>query len=301
MGQQSNDAVVLVVDDEPIIRQQLSQTLESVGIDCHCAINGEDALRKIAKHPYELVITDLRMPVRHGHSLAQTLLNHLTPPKIVVLTGVTERRMKADLLARGVADVVYKPVDYFEFTKRLIKLFGEAPSAPAAAAPKGAPQPEAPSRARAHEGEDQLREEVERLECVQPRDNCWATTVLHWIDWSKFSNPPVELMIFARRLSRRSASAAAERRRDPRVIMDEVAIAIELDENRQPIGAPFKLLVRDVSRSGMGLAHTQKVNGSFLAVTWGTLNQGRAVAVIKLLRCQNLAEFFEIGGTFVSD
>ncbi len=110
---------VLIVDDEWTIRKQLSRALQLSGIQCDCAVNGDEALDCFLHHRHKLVVTDLRMPKKNGHSLAVALLELANPPIVVALTGITEPRLAQDLLARGVADVVYKPLNYFEFVDQL--------------------------------------------------------------------------------------------------------------------------------------------------------------------------------------
>src|SRR4051812_32849380 len=111
---ESEIAPVLVVDDEWLIRNQLTRALKSVGIKCDHAINGDDALFKFRSCDHQLVVTDLRMPHCNGHSLAVALLAEPNPPKVIVLTGLTEPKLARDLLARGVREVVFKPVNYFD-------------------------------------------------------------------------------------------------------------------------------------------------------------------------------------------
>ncbi|HEY3969623.1 MAG TPA: response regulator, partial [Planctomycetaceae bacterium] len=65
----------------------------------------------IATTDYDVVVTDLRMPAVNGHTLALELLNRPARPVVVVLTGVTEPKLAKDLIARGVDDIIFKPVD----------------------------------------------------------------------------------------------------------------------------------------------------------------------------------------------
>src|SRR5690349_2868707 len=109
----NQDAEILVVDDEFRIRQQLCRALELAGIECECAADGDEALDRFLERRHKLIVTDLRMPRRNGHSLAVELLEQPEPPVVVALTGVTEPRLATDLLTRGVADIIYKPINYF--------------------------------------------------------------------------------------------------------------------------------------------------------------------------------------------
>jgi len=102
----------LVVDDEAYIRQLTMRALSRNGFQCELAADGAEALEMIESGSYDVVITDLRMPRQHGHALAVDLLARDNPPAVVVLTGLAEPRLAKDLLSRGVADVLFKPIDY---------------------------------------------------------------------------------------------------------------------------------------------------------------------------------------------
>ena len=60
----------LIVDDERNVRDVVREALSRVGFACDLASNGEEALERVASADYEIVVTDLRMPHKHGHALA---------------------------------------------------------------------------------------------------------------------------------------------------------------------------------------------------------------------------------------
>lgn len=79
---------VVVVDDEPLARSALTMILggdpelELVGE----AANGEQALAVIAEQSPDIVLMDIRMPVRDGLDATRELLSRADPPKVMVLT-----------------------------------------------------------------------------------------------------------------------------------------------------------------------------------------------------------------------
>jgi DNA-binding response OmpR family regulator len=103
---------VLVVDDEAAVRELTIRALDQEGFECDPAINGEQALKMLEITQYDAVITDLRMPQVHGHALVVELLKRKERPAVLVLTGILEPRLAKDLLARGVDDIFFKPVDH---------------------------------------------------------------------------------------------------------------------------------------------------------------------------------------------
>jgi CheY-like chemotaxis protein len=101
----------LVVDDEMIVRRLVARALSDQGFTCELAADGEEAADKIAVHKFDLLVTDLKMPNRHGHALVRDVLQVDSHPVIIVHTGVLEPKLAVDLLARGVNDLIYKPTD----------------------------------------------------------------------------------------------------------------------------------------------------------------------------------------------
>jgi DNA-binding response OmpR family regulator len=78
-------ATVLVVDDEPPVRQFLRRTLEGEGFHVEEAHDGESALKLIQARtePFDLVLTDLSMPQIDGRQLSETLRRYR--PSVAVL------------------------------------------------------------------------------------------------------------------------------------------------------------------------------------------------------------------------
>ena len=112
----------LVVDDDEIVCEITVHGLEHEGFRCDVAHDGVKALEMVGNGHYDVVITDLQMPNGHGHALAVHLLQQEIRPLIIVLTGLVEPRLVKDLFARGVDDVVWKPVMYEAFAAKITSL-----------------------------------------------------------------------------------------------------------------------------------------------------------------------------------
>lgn len=108
-------ARALVVDDEAISRKMVMFALEREGFQCDCAADGIEAMSKFEASDYEVVITDLKMPNKHGGDLVIELLGQNNPPLVVVHTSVLEPEVARGLIDEGVDDIVFKPVDYAAF------------------------------------------------------------------------------------------------------------------------------------------------------------------------------------------
>lgn len=91
---------ILVVDDEPDLREILSDEFRHAGAIVHEAANGQEALRQSASQHFDVIVTDLRMPGGDGFSLARALKARNTiSPILVLMTGF------ADLTAEEAFDV----------------------------------------------------------------------------------------------------------------------------------------------------------------------------------------------------
>ncbi len=109
----------LIVDDEKLVRELSVRALEREGFVCEEASDGAVAMARLAQASFDVVVTDLRMPNKHGHALATEILAGEDHPIVVVVTGVVEPRLAKDLITRGVEAVEFKPVEYLVFGAKL--------------------------------------------------------------------------------------------------------------------------------------------------------------------------------------
>ncbi len=78
---------ILVVDDEEQICSLLTQMLEHEGFDVDTAENGEQGLSLVSKKAYDLVITDMIMPVKDGLKLIMELIRDYPELRILAISG----------------------------------------------------------------------------------------------------------------------------------------------------------------------------------------------------------------------
>jgi DNA-binding response OmpR family regulator len=100
---------ILVVDDEPVARQSLSDILRLEGYNVSSAANGHAAIEHVRMHPVDLVIVDLRMPGMDGLEVVQ-VVNQVSPEtEVILLTafGSTETAIQA--LRLRIHDYLLKP------------------------------------------------------------------------------------------------------------------------------------------------------------------------------------------------
>jgi DNA-binding response OmpR family regulator len=80
---------VLVVDDEPMMRQHLRRTLETEGFHVEEAPDGQSALRLVQDRaePFDLVLTDLSMPQIDGRQVAETIKRYRPSVAVLCMSG----------------------------------------------------------------------------------------------------------------------------------------------------------------------------------------------------------------------
>ena len=114
MNSYDRDIRILYVDDSPVIRDMVSQSLSNLGYtNTESAEDGVDALEKINENDFDFIITDINMPNMDGFEFTNILRNMLdyasTP--ILVLTTESSEEMKAKGYEVGATSWMVKPFD----------------------------------------------------------------------------------------------------------------------------------------------------------------------------------------------
>ena len=78
---------ILVVDDEEQIRTMLTQMLSQEGYEVHTAENGEEGMSLVGKYSFDLVITDMIMPVKDGLKFIMELVRDYPDLNILAISG----------------------------------------------------------------------------------------------------------------------------------------------------------------------------------------------------------------------
>jgi DNA-binding response OmpR family regulator len=104
--------VVLVVDDEPDLRDLVALTLTDEGFDVDVARDGREALEHIAQRTPDLMLLDMMMPVMDGRALCRVLQTKGQIPPIVVMTAADHVAQCAREL--GAVGWLAKPFDIDE-------------------------------------------------------------------------------------------------------------------------------------------------------------------------------------------
>jgi CheY-like chemotaxis protein len=102
-------AKILITEDEDTLRMFVARALRLDGHETHEAGDGAEGLEKLAEGSYDLLLSDIRMPVMDGIELAHQAASQFPAMKILLMTGYAEQRERADDLSSKIVDVVQKP------------------------------------------------------------------------------------------------------------------------------------------------------------------------------------------------
>ncbi|MGZ5360783.1 MAG: response regulator transcription factor, partial [Solirubrobacterales bacterium] len=109
---------VLVVDDEPSVRESVGYALEQEGFDAILADSGEDAESKLAEQSFDLLILDIMMPGKSGLDVCREVRSR-SPVPIILLTAKDAEVDKVVGLEVGADDYVTKPFSVRELLGRV--------------------------------------------------------------------------------------------------------------------------------------------------------------------------------------
>ena len=110
---------ILIVDDEPELREQIRQTLVQQRYTAETSPDGADALERIFTDPYDLIILDVMLPHQDGFGVLRELRNEKITTPVLMLTarGEVENRIKG--LDLGADDYLAKPFSMAELLARI--------------------------------------------------------------------------------------------------------------------------------------------------------------------------------------
>ena len=116
---------ILVVDDEEIIRDSIYYVLEKEGYEVEKAENGKSAYDKIVNTHFDLVITDIEMPLMKGTELLEKLKTLSIQTSVIMITAFGSLDTAISALRNGASDYILKPIEFDELlfkAKRKVNL-----------------------------------------------------------------------------------------------------------------------------------------------------------------------------------
>ena len=118
-------ATVLVVDDEPIIRDSLAEFLTKEALRVVTAATGEDALRQLAQSRFDVLICDINLPGLDGLEVLERV-GRISPETFVVLiTAYATVESAVEAFQKGAHDYLMKPILFHEVLGKIRRLLAQ--------------------------------------------------------------------------------------------------------------------------------------------------------------------------------
>ncbi len=114
---------ILIVDDEEIIRDNLSYVLEAEGFIVDKAENGFVAYNKVKEKHFDLIITDIEMPSMKGTELLEKVKALDPQTAVIIITAFGSLETAISALRNGASDYILKPIEFDELILKAKRLF----------------------------------------------------------------------------------------------------------------------------------------------------------------------------------
>src|SRR3989338_7283092 len=101
---------ILVVDDDPLIRGSLYEMLRGQHYDVEMASDGSEAMDHLKRRPFQLVITDWKMPQVDGLSLLSHIKTAHPDVNVILITGFANINSAVEAIRQGAFDYLTKPI-----------------------------------------------------------------------------------------------------------------------------------------------------------------------------------------------
>lgn len=125
MNPQKDAEVILIVDDDELVRMTLSVLVGSLGYHCLVAGDGVEALAVLRSTSVDLVLTDVVMPGLSGLELLDNIRAMHKETDVIISTGYHEKTSYAAVIKAGAIDFIKKPIDQAELEAKLARAIRE--------------------------------------------------------------------------------------------------------------------------------------------------------------------------------
>jgi DNA-binding NtrC family response regulator len=113
------NAFVLVVDDEKLFRDVLTAKLIEHGYAVDSAINGIEAINKIQRQQYDVILLDIKMPRVNGIEVLRHINDNTLGSEVIMLTTFTDVRTAVETVKLGAYDYITKPYNLVELLQTI--------------------------------------------------------------------------------------------------------------------------------------------------------------------------------------
>ncbi len=110
---------VLIVDDEPMLRDLLSEALTGLGYECATTLSGDEALGYLSHHNVDVVLLDIKMPGMSGMDVLSLIRLSHSNTAVIMMTAVKEVGVAVQAIKWGASDYIVKPFELDELGEHI--------------------------------------------------------------------------------------------------------------------------------------------------------------------------------------
>ena len=100
---------VLLLDDEPIVGRRLKPALDKMGCRVEVFENPMEAVARLARKEFDVVVTDIRMDGMDGIQMLEHVQKKWPRTKVIMITGYAKMDLAREAMGKGVFDFIAKP------------------------------------------------------------------------------------------------------------------------------------------------------------------------------------------------
>ncbi|HTS72563.1 MAG TPA: response regulator transcription factor [Gaiellaceae bacterium] len=121
---------VLVAEDDEALAKAVAVGLRREGMAVDVALDGDDALSRVALTDYDVVVLDRDLPGTHGDEICRTLAADRSASRVLMLTAASTVRDRVEGLGLGADDYLAKPFEFAELVARIRAVGRRPPTSP---------------------------------------------------------------------------------------------------------------------------------------------------------------------------
>jgi diguanylate cyclase (GGDEF)-like protein len=125
MAEMKDSVVILIVDDDELVRMTLSVLIGSFGYHCLVAGDGIEAIAVLKSTAVDLVFSDIVMPGMDGLQLLNHIIENYKETDVIISTGYHEKASYSEVIKAGALDFIKKPIDHAELEAKLARAVRE--------------------------------------------------------------------------------------------------------------------------------------------------------------------------------
>ncbi len=120
-----NQENILVVEDDPAVRETMIKIILSLGYNCQEAVDGDQALDLILNNNFDIIICDIKLPKMDGLTLLSRVQEKKPESNFIIITGYYKDYSYDKVILAGAQDFIKKPFSIAEFNKKLTRILFE--------------------------------------------------------------------------------------------------------------------------------------------------------------------------------